>query len=161
MQSICCQFKDRNKSLEPRMSTHSHKIVGPLNTDNLPYQADGYFMGYSNTAKVLIYYDTHTYRVNRSHHAKIKKYDIQIQPKEKFTPVSLLLHVYLNEQILERYNTWIIMELLDKNTPQSEFDKIYALILKVMSANKEELVKVNGYGAISDNNKTAYIFYII
>ena len=140
------------------MSTHSHKIVGPLNTDNLPYQADGYFMGYSNTAKVLIYYDTHTYRVNRSHHAKIKKYDIQIQPKEKFTPVSLLLHVYLNEQILERYNTWIIMELLDKNTPQSEFDKIYALILKVMSANKEELVKVNGYGAIAANDEAVNKF---
>ena len=149
------------KYLYPSISIDPRTVVGPLSTENIPHQADGYFMGYSNTAKVLIYYDTHTYRVNRSHHAKIKKYDIQIQPKEKFTPVSLLLHVYLNEQILERYNTWIIMELLDKNTPQSEFDKIYALILKVMSANKEELVKVNGYGAISANYNATNNFYIV
>ena len=46
------------------MFTYAHKVVEPLSTGNIPHQADGYFIGYSNTTKVLIYYDPHTHRVN-------------------------------------------------------------------------------------------------
>ena len=53
------------------------------------------------------------------------------------------------------------MELLDKNTPQFDFDNIYALILVRMSTNKELHVKVNGYGGIASNDETANNSYIV
>ena len=52
------------------------------------------------------------------------------------------------------------MEFLDNKTPQVNFYNIRVLIISVMSTNKSELVKVNGYGAIAANNKSANIFYI-
>ena len=59
---------------------------------------------------------------------------------------------YYNK-ILEHYNDWIIMELLDNKTPQVEFDNIHTL-----SSNNTELVKLNGYSAISSNDDSQLIF---
>ena len=55
IQSLCCQLKTRNKSLYPSNSTDLIKVVGPISTDNLTHQADGYFMGYLNTKLFLFY----------------------------------------------------------------------------------------------------------
>ena len=35
--------KDGKKSLDPRTSTYPRTFVGPLITDNIPHQSDGYF----------------------------------------------------------------------------------------------------------------------
>ena len=45
------------------------------------------------------------------------------------------------------------MEFLDKNTPQVQFDNICAFMLAGMSTNRAELVKVNGFSAISSNDE--------
>ena len=49
------------------------------------------------------------------------------------------------------------MEFLCNKIPQVEFDNINALIISGISTNKAELVKVNGYGAIADNDESANI----
>ena len=53
------------------------------------------------------------------------------------------------------------MELLDNTKTQVEFYIIHVLILSVMSTNKEELVKTNGYGAIFYNDEAENNFYIV
>ena len=63
-----------------------------MSTDNLPHEADCYFIGYSNIIHFLLYYDPHTYRVKIIHHAYVDEHDILINPKEIFKPGSLLLH---------------------------------------------------------------------
>ena len=52
------------------------------------------------------------------------------------------------------------MKLCDNKTPHIDFYNIHAFILAGMSNNKAELVKVNGYGAISANDEAANNFYI-
>ena len=37
---------------------------------------------------------------------------------------------------IEHYNDWIIMEFLDNNTPQVDFDNIHAFIISGISTNK-------------------------
>ena len=43
--------------------------------------SDSSFMVYTNTTKVLLYYDPQTYQVKRSHHYYIDEHGILIQPK--------------------------------------------------------------------------------
>ena len=59
-----------------------------------------------------------------------------------------------HNKILDHYNGWIIMKFLDNKTPKVEFENICVLILSGMSNNNAELVKVNGYGAISSNDES-------
>ena len=73
-------YKTGNKYLDSRMSTDTRMFVGPLSNENIPHQADSYFMGYSNNIKSLLY-DTNTHRVKRIHHAYVDKHDIQIHTK--------------------------------------------------------------------------------
>ena len=40
------------------------------------------------------------------------------------------------KKMLEHYNDWIIMKLLNNKTPQVEFDNIHALIIAVILDNK-------------------------
>ena len=53
-------YKYGTKYLDPITSTDTRTVVGPLSTDNLPRQADGYFMGSSKIIHFLLYYDPHT-----------------------------------------------------------------------------------------------------
>ena len=53
------------------------------------------------------------------------------------------------------------MEFLKNKTPKENLVNIHALVLSVMLNNKEEIVKVNGYGAISANNESANNVYIV
>ena len=53
------------------------------------------------------------------------------------------------------------MKFLDNKAPQVEFDNIHVLIISVRSTNKTEHIKVNGYGAIADNDESANYFYIV
>ena len=69
------------KSLDPRTSKDPRTVVGPMSNDNMNHQTYGYFMGYSNIKKVLLYYDPHKNRLKRSHHAYDDEHEIQIQPK--------------------------------------------------------------------------------
>ena len=64
-------------------------------------------------------------------------------------------HVDFSEyiKILEHYNDWIIVNFLEKKTPQVDFENIHALIISGMSTNKAETFQVNGYGAISANDE--------
>ena len=50
------------------------------------------------------------------------------------------------------------MEFSDNKTPQFEFDNIHKFILVLILTNKEELVKVNGYGDIAANDEGAKQF---
>ena len=68
--------KDRKKYLGPRTSTYPRTVVGPLSTENIPHQADGYFMGYSKIINFLLYYDPHTYIVKIIHHTYVDEHDI-------------------------------------------------------------------------------------
>ena len=65
-----------NKYLDPKTSTYPCTVVGRLSTDNIPHQADGYFMGYSNIIYFLLYYDPHTDIVNIIHYAYVDEHDI-------------------------------------------------------------------------------------
>ena len=48
------------------------------------------------------------------------------------------------KKMIEHYNDWINIELLDNKITQVEFDNIHALILAVISTNKVELVQAMG-----------------
>ena len=64
-----------------------------------------------------------------------------------------VLKLFTITKMLEYYNDWITMELLDNKTPQVVFDNIHALFISKNSTNNPELVQLNGYGAISANDK--------
>ena len=64
---------------------------------------------------------------------------------------------YYNK-IPEHYKYWIIIKLLDNNTPREYLYNIHVLVLAVMSTNNAELVEVNGYCVIAANCFT--FFYI-
>ena len=70
-----------NKYLDPITSTDPRTVVGPMSNDNMNHQTYGYFMGYSNIKKVLLYYDPHKNILERSPHAYVDEHEIQIQPK--------------------------------------------------------------------------------
>ena len=53
------------------------------------------------------------------------------------------------------------MELFDNKTPRVESDNTHEFIHAGMWNNKEKLVKVNGYGAISVNDDAANNIYIV
>ena len=42
-----------------------------------------------------------------------------------------------------------------KKIPQDKMDNIYASFITSMVTNKEDIVEVDGFGAIPDNNKSA------
>ena len=73
------------------MSTNPRTVVGPLINYNIPHQAGGYFMGYSITTNVLIYYDPHKNIVNIIQHAYVDEHDILIHTKEHCTQMSLMI----------------------------------------------------------------------
>ena len=84
------------KSHEPKTSTYPRTVVGTMSTDNLPHQADGYFMGYPNIIYLLLYYDPNTDRVKIIHYAYFDQHEIWIHPTEPFKPGSPLIHEYPN-----------------------------------------------------------------
>ena len=53
------------------------------------------------------------------------------------------------------------MELLHNKTPKESLENIHKLFMQVILTNKEELVKVNGDGAIADNYKATNNSYIV
>ena len=63
--------------------------------------------------------------------------------------------------MLEHYNGYNIMKLLDNKAPQVEFDNIHVLIIAGMSTNKSELVQVYGYGDIAANDEAADNLFIV
>ena len=67
-----------------------------MSTDNIPHHANVYFMIYSNTTKVFIYYNPHTHKVKQIHHAYIDENEIWIHPKSYLPPVSLLIYGHNN-----------------------------------------------------------------
>ena len=101
MKGLCCQLQIWKEYLDPRISTDPRTVVGPLSTDNLPHEADGYFMGYSNIIHLLLYYDTHTDRLKIIHHSYVDEHDILIHPKTLFKTGSLLLHEYTLENMYQ------------------------------------------------------------
>ena len=68
--------KYRKKYLDPRTPINTRTVVGPMSTDNLPHQADGYFIGYPNIIYFLLHYDPHIDRVNIIHYAHVDEHDI-------------------------------------------------------------------------------------
>ena len=46
-----------------------------------------------------------------------------------------VLKLFTITKMLEYYNDWITMELLDNKTPQVVFDIIHVLIIALMSTN--------------------------
>ena len=84
------------KYLDPRTSTNTRTVVGPMSTDNLPHQADGYFMGDPNIIYLLLYYDPHIDIVKIIHYAYVDEHEIWIHPTEPFKPGSPLIHEYPN-----------------------------------------------------------------
>ena len=53
------------------------------------------------------------------------------------------------------------MRLLDNKTPQVEFYNMNALILAGISTNKEVIVNMNGYGAISANDEAEIFLHCL
>ena len=53
-----------------------------------------------------------------------------------FQPRYTRAESFYYNKIIEHCNDWIIVEFLDKNTPQVEFNNIHAFIIAVMFNNK-------------------------
>ena len=62
---------------------------------------------------------------------------------------------YYNK-IIEHYNVWIIMEVLNNKTPHVALVNISAFVLAGMSTNNEELVEMNVYGTIYTNDEADF-----
>ena len=73
----------------------------------------------------------------------------------KYNKLIVLQLIY--QHLLIQTNILFLMKLVIRMTVQNH---IRALILAGMSTNQEELVKVNGYGAIAAKDEAANIFYI-
>jgi hypothetical protein len=52
---------------------------------------DGYFMGYANTTKVIIYWDPKTNTIKRAHHCFVDEFETRVSPHQSHTPGALLL----------------------------------------------------------------------
>ena len=68
--------------------------------------------------------------------SQLDKYWIPAIPPSPQPRYSHVESCYYNK-ILEHYNDWIIMKLLDNKTPQVDFDNIHALITAGMLTNKK------------------------
>eukprot|EP00978_Attheya_sp_CCMP212_P028087 scaffold95999_cov85-Attheya_sp.AAC.1 len=72
------------KALDSRTQTDIRKIV--TNQD-----IDGYFMGYSNTTKVVLYWDPTTNKIKRTHHCFLDEFDTRVSSQQKHNPGAFLL----------------------------------------------------------------------
>jgi len=72
------------KALDSRTQTDLRDII--TNQD-----IDGYFMGYSNTTKVVVYWDPTNNTIKRTHHCFLDEFDTRVSSKQKHTPGALLL----------------------------------------------------------------------
>jgi hypothetical protein len=72
------------KALDSRTQTDLRDIV--TNQD-----IDGYFMGYSNTTKVVLYWDPKTNKIKRTHHCFLDEFDTRVSSRQKLNPGALLL----------------------------------------------------------------------
>eukprot|EP00978_Attheya_sp_CCMP212_P000292 scaffold531_cov30-Attheya_sp.AAC.1 len=72
------------KALDSRTQTDLRDVVTNSNID-------GYFMGYSNTTKVILYWDPTTNKIERTHHCFLDEFDTKVSPNQKHNPGALLL----------------------------------------------------------------------
>eukprot|EP00978_Attheya_sp_CCMP212_P030984 scaffold115760_cov65-Attheya_sp.AAC.3 len=72
------------QALDARSMTDLCKIL----SEN---DVDGYFMGYANTMKIIIYWDPKTNIIKRAHHCFVDKFETRVSPHQRHTPGALLL----------------------------------------------------------------------
>eukprot|EP00978_Attheya_sp_CCMP212_P031386 scaffold118389_cov51-Attheya_sp.AAC.3 len=71
-------------ALDSRTQTDLRNVV--TNSD-----IDGYFMGYSSTTKVVLYWDPTTNKIKRTHHCFLDECDTKVSLNQKHNPDALLL----------------------------------------------------------------------
>eukprot|EP00978_Attheya_sp_CCMP212_P033185 scaffold132841_cov57-Attheya_sp.AAC.1 len=76
--------KVTRKALDSRTQTDLRDVV--TNSD-----IDGYFMGYSNTTKVVLYWNPTTNKIKCTHHCFLDEFDTEVSPNQKHNPGALLL----------------------------------------------------------------------
>jgi hypothetical protein len=72
------------QALDARTMTDLRQI---LNENDV----DGYFMGYANTTKVIVYWDPKTNTIKRAHHCFVDEFETRVSPHQRHTPGALLL----------------------------------------------------------------------
>lgn len=130
--------KDQKKSLDPRTARDPREVTVPVDPMQLPQQADGYFMSYANTTKVLLYYDPSTNKVKRAHHAYVDEFDVRISPDEKHTPGALLLSEYpageYNPRLVDPSTVRMVKPTLDLTNSPFDPDKLITVEIELPPA---------------------------
>ena len=86
--------KQAKKALDPRTAKDPRHMAKYLDPAQLPATADGFFMGYSSTTKVILYFDPATRRIKRTFHCYIDEYDVKLHPNESQSIGALHLREY-------------------------------------------------------------------
>lgn len=77
-----------------RLSTDPCRKFPTPDPADLPASADGFFMGYPNTTKVVLYFDPESWKVKRTFHCIVDEFDIKLHPEESISLGTLMLQEY-------------------------------------------------------------------
>ena len=86
--------KQAKKALDPRTAKDTHQMAKYLDPSELTATADGFFMGYSNSTKVILYFDPAAHRIKFSFHCYIDEYDVKLDQNESVSLGVLQLRQY-------------------------------------------------------------------
>ena len=123
---------DKKPALSPRTLRDPRKFTNATSVQ-LDQQADGYFVGYGATTKVMLVYNPTTHRIQRTHHAYADPFDIRLHQNEKLTPGSLHLREYpnglYNPSPINKDNLDLIESHLDLKDSPFNVDDIFTITI--------------------------------
>ena len=86
IQNLRHQHQERQKAIEPAQNPCTNTDLCACTTaiypSLLPSSIYGFFMGYSNSTMLMIYFDPKTYRIRRTFNCYIDEYGIKLHPEE-------------------------------------------------------------------------------
>ena len=83
---------EAKKQLQSRSEKDPRDYMGiTITPDQLPPNADGYFVGYASHTSVILAYDPEAHKIKRIHHAYVDEYNVRTHEHEQLTPNSVLL----------------------------------------------------------------------
>ena len=86
--------KQGKSALEPHTNKYSCACTLTIDPSLLPPSEDGFFTGYTNSNKAIIYLDSKIHFTKRTFHCYIDEYDVKLHPYESMSLGALISPKY-------------------------------------------------------------------